>query len=94
MARDSSRAVQYHRERYRAAAQSGDWHTCADVARQMQQIVQGLAESAESTYALGLALEMLGDRVRAKTNYELALFMDRRQDKARRRLRALNADVE
>jgi hypothetical protein len=91
MAHDSGRAADIQRERYRVAARAGDWQTCADVARLMQRLVHGLVETAETTYALGYALEMLGDTTRAKTNYQLALFMDRRHEKARRRLRSLDA---
>ena len=89
MTRDHAAAVAALHDRYRDAARAGDWQSCADLARQVRGLVRDLVSTAEASYAVGYALEMLGDTAGAESNYQLAVVMHPRHDKARRRLQRL-----
>lgn len=87
--RDSSRITDTLQQQYRTAAWAGDWPTCRDVAAQMRGLERDNAAAAEAVYALGFALEMLGERAQAATQYETAIVIGRDHVKARRRLATL-----
>jgi tetratricopeptide (TPR) repeat protein len=84
--RDSSRITPVLQRLYRDAAKAGDWVRCRILAEQMRGLERDNKLAAEAAYALGFALEMLGERAKAATAYEHALVVDRAHAKARRRL--------
>ena len=82
---DSSRTRLLQRQ-YRDAARAGDWLRCRILAEQMRGLERDNKLAAEAAYALGFALEMLGDQTQAAKHYEHALLIDRSHGKARKRL--------
>jgi tetratricopeptide (TPR) repeat protein len=84
--RDSSRITPVLQRQYRDAAQTGDWVRCRILAEQMRGLERDNKLAAEAAYALGFALEMLGDHEKAVAAYDQALLIDRTHAKARRRL--------
>jgi hypothetical protein len=84
--RDSSRITPVLQRQYRDAARAGDWVRCRILAEQMRGLERDNKLAAEAAYALGLALEMLGEREKAATAHEHAHLIDRSHAKARRRL--------
>jgi tetratricopeptide (TPR) repeat protein len=91
--RDSSRITPVLQRQYRDAAHAGDWVRCRILAEQMRGLERDNALAAEAAYALGFALEMLGERDKASAAYEHALVIDRAHGKARRRLAMLRRSV-
>ena len=83
--RNSGRAAAAFRNHYKTASRLGDWVLCKQIAEQMR----GLDDSAETQYALGYALEHLGDLDEARKVYQMVLIIDSRLEKARARLRSL-----
>jgi hypothetical protein len=90
--RDSSRITPVLQRQYRDAAKDGDWVRCRILAEQMRGLERDNALAAEAAYALGYALEMLGDGAKATAAYEHALLIDRAHAKALRRLTRLKRD--
>ena len=84
--RDSSRITPVLQRQYREAAKGGDWLRCRILAEQVRGLERDNVLAAEAAYALGFALEMLGERQKAAAAYEHALMVDRSHAKARRRL--------
>jgi hypothetical protein len=89
--RDSSRITPVLQQQYRDAAKAGDWVRCRILAEQMRGLERDNVLAAEAAYALGFALEMLGESAKAAAAYEHALLVDRAHAKARRRLTGLKA---
>ena len=83
--RDSSRITPVLQRQYRDAAKVGDWVRCRILAEQMRGLERDNKLAAEAAYALGFALEMLGDQTQAAKHYEHALLIDRSHGKARKR---------
>lgn len=87
--RDSSRITPVLQRQYRDAARAGDWVRCRILAEQMRGLERNNVLAAEAAYALGFALEMLGDHSKAASAYGQALLIDCTHAKARRRLTRL-----
>ncbi len=84
--RDHHRITATLRAQYREAAAASDSPRCRELAEKMAGLERDNGAAAEAVYALGFALEMLGERDQARRQYETALIIDRTHLKARRRL--------
>jgi hypothetical protein len=83
--RDSSRITPVLQRQYRDAAKTGDWVRCRILAEQMRGLERDNKLAAEAAYALGFALEMLGQTHKARTAYRHATLVNPAHLKARRR---------
>lgn len=78
------------KQRYREAAERGEWAKCLELADAMHGLGLRDADAADAEYAVGLAHEMLGHRAQARSHYESVLMMQRHHSKALKRVRLLS----